>query len=120
MKKRVFVPVIEKKRNLFFRELSPTGALERNIFGIYEPECGNRIDSRCLDVVITPVVAFDSSRHRIGMGGGYFDRTFSYLKFRKHFFHPKLVGVAFACQKVKKIPANPWDIRLSAVVTELN
>ena len=70
-----------------------------------------------LDVVITPLVAFDEYGHRIGMGGGYFDRTFSFLGNRQSWFHPKLVGLAFACQKVEKIQPNPWDIRLFCTIS---
>jgi 5-formyltetrahydrofolate cyclo-ligase len=52
------------------------------------------------------------------MGGGYFDRYFSFLRHRQHWLHPKLIGVAFDCQKVEEIPANPWDIPLYSVITE--
>lgn len=120
MKKRIFAPVVQKNRILHFCELGPNGALQRNIFGLYEPKSKKRIDARALGVVITPVVAFDSDNQRIGMAGGFFDRTFSQLKFRQHYFRPKLIGVAFACQKVERIPSNPWDIRLFDVITELS
>jgi len=56
--------------------------------------------------------------NRVGMGGGCFDRTFAMLKHRNSYLHPKLVGVAFACQKVEEISANAWDIPLFQVVTE--
>jgi 5-formyltetrahydrofolate cyclo-ligase len=52
------------------------------------------------------------------MGGGYYDRTFSFLRGRNALLRPKLVGVAFACQQVEKIPVNPWDIGLYRILTE--
>lgn len=118
MKKRVFAPIIEKNFSMHFREITATTTLQTNNFGLTEPENGKFIHPRSLDVVITPVVAFDSHNHRVGMGGGYFDRTFAFLRHRKTYFHPKLIGVAFDCQKVNEIPANPWDIRLFSVITE--
>ena len=118
MKKRIFAPVTEKNGRLTFREIKADTALYANNFGLLEPRNGETTIARKLDVVITPLVAFDSHNHRIGMGGGYFDRTFSFLLHRNTFLHPKLIGVAFACQKVGEISPNPWDIRLFSVLTE--
>jgi 5-formyltetrahydrofolate cyclo-ligase len=118
MKKRIFAPVIEKNRQMSFQEITPDTRIRINKFGLYEPDGGEIATARMLDVVLTPVVAFDSSNHRVGMGGGYFDTTFSFLKHRIIHFHPKLIGLAFACQKVKEIAPNPWDIPLFTVITE--
>lgn len=118
MKKRVFAPIIEKKFTMQFRELNPESTLVLNQYGLPEPEDGEMIAPRVLDVVITPVVAFDDNCNRLGMGGGYFDRTFSFLKHRKFLFHPKLIGLAFSCQRVEKIAPNPWDIRIFSVIDE--
>jgi 5-formyltetrahydrofolate cyclo-ligase len=116
--KRIFAPVIANKYGMFFRQLLPDTLLERNRFDLWEPVSGTGINVRQLDVVIAPVVAFDDHRHRIGMGGGYFDRRFSFLNHRQRWLRPKLIGVAFDCQKVERIEPNPWDIRLYSVVTE--
>ena len=118
MKKRVFAPKIKKNRAMEFCEVTTAGSLQRNKFGIFEPVSEKSIDTRLLDVVITPLVSFDADYNRIGMGGGYFDRTFAYLKHRRQYFRPKLIGIAFACQKTRNIPANPWDIRLFDVITD--
>jgi 5-formyltetrahydrofolate cyclo-ligase len=118
MKKRVFAPVCEINFRMQFREVSPDTDLRRNRYGIFEPVSGETVTARMLDAVVTPVVAFDRHNHRIGMGGGYFDRTFSFLRHRNAWLHPKLVGVAFACQQVTEITPNPWDIPLFAIVTE--
>lgn len=116
--KRIFCPVMEKNGAMLFRELRPDSTLLRNKFGLWEPVDGEEIPPRRLDLVITPVVAFDRHCNRIGMGGGYFDRCFSFLRHRRSWIAPKLLGVAFACQEVAKISPNPWDIRLYAVYSD--
>jgi len=116
--KRIFAPVVANKYGMFFRQLLPDTILERNRFDLWESVSGDQIDARQLDVVFAPVVAFDNYHHRIGMGSGYFDRRFAFLKHRRHWLRPKLIGVAFDCQKVEKIEPNPWDIRLYCVITE--
>ena len=117
-KKRIFAPVIDFKGYMSFREVRRDTRLERNSFGLWEPVDSAPIAPAKLDVVITPVVAFDTDCHRIGMGGGYFDRTFAYLANRQSWLRPKLIGIAFACQRIEKIEPNPWDIPLYRVVTE--
>ena len=79
---------------------------------------GDEIDPLELDTVVVPMVAFDDAHQRIGMGGGYYDTTFSALRRPRAPRRPKLVGVAFECQKVRKIKANPWDIAVCEVLTE--
>jgi 5-formyltetrahydrofolate cyclo-ligase len=119
-KKRVYVPIIEKHRQMRFVQIKRNTRLERNHFGIWEPVSGTDISSTELDVVVTPLVTFDEKLNRIGMGGGYFDRYFSFLKSNQQWLKPKLVGFAFECQKVEQIGSNPWDIRLYRVITESN
>lgn len=116
MKKRIFVPIVERKYTMKFRELVPQSMLAPNRFGILEPLAGTTIAPHALHVVLTPVVAFDGGNRRIGMGGGYYDRTFAFLRNRRQLLRPKLVGLAFACQRVEKIAANPWDIRTFCIV----
>ena len=115
--KRVFVPVLRKQRQMVFCEIREDTELTQNDFGVWEPTRGFLMPPRNLDVVITPTVVFDKEAHRIGMGGGYFDRAFAFLRHRNHWIRPKLIGVAFDCQKVEKITPKPWDIRLYRVVT---
>lgn len=118
--KRIFAPVLHSRGKMSFREIRPESTLERNSFGVWEPSTGATIGARDLDMVIAPTVAFDDNNNRIGMGGGYFDRCFSFLRYRKYWLRPKLIGVAFACQKIEKITPNVWDIRLYSVITDLN
>ena len=103
-----------------FYPVTPDSQLSKNTFGIWEPVAGEKIDAKSLDLVCAPLVAFDQDGHRIGMGGGYYDRYFSFLANRNRWRQPKLIGLAFDCQKVEKIRPNPWDIRLYSVVTETN
>jgi len=116
--KRIFVPVLCARGKMLFREIRPESTLKRNSFGIWEPVDGEYINPRNIDLVITPTVAFDRQGNRIGMGGGNFDRCFSFLRHRKLWLHPKLVGVAFACQEIEKITPNTWDIRLYGVICD--
>ena len=116
--KRIFVPVTSNKGEMFFREIRPDTTLLQNRMAIWEPDSGDVISPRALQLVVTPTVAFDKSKHRIGMGGGYYDRCFSFLQHRKHWLKPKLAGVAFKCQEVEEITPNTWDIRLYRIFSE--
>jgi 5-formyltetrahydrofolate cyclo-ligase len=116
--KRIFVPVLRNKGKMLFREVGHRTILVRNHYGVWEPADGALISPRQLDIAIAPTVAFDENNNRIGMGGGYFDRCFAYLRLRQLWFRPKLVGVAFDCQKVEKISPNPWDIPLYRVFSD--
>ncbi len=118
MGKQIFAPVLGKNGAMRFRDLNAESRLSLNQFGLMEPQTGKFVDPHRLDIVITPLVAFDSSGNRIGMGGGYFDRCFAFLKGRKIWLHPKLIGLAFDCQRVDAIAPNPWDIGLNRVITE--
>ena len=119
-KKRIFVPVCDTRGNMFFRQLQPETQISKSNFGLWEPVSGPSIDAKKIDIVVTPLVAFDDDLNRIGMGMGYFDRCFHFLRHRKKWLRPKLIGVAFDCQKVEKIVPNPWDIGLCRVITEIS
>ena len=119
-RKSVFVPVIGDGSEMRFVQIKRNTRLELNTFGIWEPVSGSEISAKKLDVVATPLAAFDENCNRIGMGGGYFDRCFHFLRSPRQWSHPKLAGIAFECQRVEKIRPNPWDIRLYRVFTESN
>lgn len=116
--KRIYAPVIHPGGAMSFHEVVRESTLERNKFGVWEPVDGNPIDARLLDVVIAPLVAFDDHGNRIGMGAGYYDRAFAFLRHRRRWLQPKLIGLAFDCQKVEKITPNPWDIPLYRVYSD--
>ena len=118
MKKRIFVPSVQKNSKLKFVEFTNDSKTQPNVYGLQEPVNEETFDPRRLDIVFTPLVAFDLQGNRIGMGGGYYDRTFSFLNNRKYLYKPKLVGLAFDCQRVEHIGASAWDIPLFRVITE--
>ena len=72
---------------------------------------------QALDLVLTPLTVFDAERNRIGMGGGFYDRSFAFRKDPAH-TRPRLVGVAHELQKVEHIEPEDWDVRLDLVVTD--
>jgi 5-formyltetrahydrofolate cyclo-ligase len=116
-RKRLYVPVL-RGMTMRFAELLPGTTLAANVFGIMEPKVGPRIDARKLDLVLTPLVAFDDRGVRVGVGRGYYDRAFQFLRHRSHWRRPKLLGVAYELQRVGALTPNSWDVPLWGVVTE--
>ena len=117
--KQVLLPVIDGPA-LWFAPYKPTTPVLANRFGIPEPAI--KRDRACallaIDLVLMPLVAFDEQGQRLGMGGGYYDRTFACLRHRKHLRGPRLLGAAFALQRRQRLPTQPWDIPLHGAVTE--
>lgn len=105
---------------LWFIEHRQGEPLIKNRFSIPEPSIRlhQPIKPWALDLVIVPLVAFDANGNRLGMGGGYYDRTFAYIKNRQFWRKPMLIGVAHECQRVEHLESNAWDVPLDAVVTE--
>lgn len=118
MKRRIFAPRVRKNGQMQFREFSARSRLSENRFGILEPLEGEVIAPRRLDVVFAPLVAFDTRCERIGWGGGYYDRTFAFANLRHFLARPKLIGLAFACQRVDRVADSSLDVSLFQVVTE--
>jgi len=120
--KRIYLPVLARYGNggLWFRRYTPQTRLSPNRFGIPEPGPyqGRSIPRRQLDLVLTPLVAFDPRGNRLGMGGGFYDRTFAFLHHRRRWQHPRLLGLAYAFQQTETLPAEPWDVPLWGVATE--
>ena len=92
--------------------------MKPNRYGIPEPMDTQPRSARQLDLLLIPLVGFDSAGHRLGMGGGYYDATLAFLRHRRHWRKPRLLGVAYECQKVEALPHDPWDMPLDAVLTE--
>lgn len=116
--KSLYVPVTGRRSRMDFVRLERDSRLVRNAYGLWEPADGESISPRELDVVVTPLAAFDRRRNRIGMGGGFFDRHFRFLRSRTAWLRPKLVGLAFSCQRMEAIIPDAWDVALYRVVDE--
>lgn len=120
--KHCYLPVLHPflKRQLDFKLFTPTSTLRKNCYGILEPfqQENAIIKPRLLDVVIIPLVAFTRSGDRLGMGGGYYDKTFAFKKSKAFCNRPLLIGAAYSFQEVDKLAVEPWDIPLNGIVTE--
>lgn len=119
--KHCYLPVLHPflHGKLVFAPWRADTAMQPNRFGIPEPAGRERrLPTRRLDLVIVPLLGFDRRGVRLGMGGGYYDRTFAFRQRFAGWRKPLLVGFAYAFQRVERLPNKPWDVRLDAVVTE--
>lgn len=116
----VYLPVLHPlyKGKLVFVRFDRDSAMQPNRYGIAEPvyQHGHAIAARFLDVIALPLVAFDEQGQRLGMGGGYYDRTLAFT--RSQGKRPYLIGCAHECQKFDALPAADWDIPLNAIATD--
>lgn len=112
------LPVLHEDGRLRFARWRPGAALVANRFGIPEPDVTDDalLQPQDLDLVVAPLVAFDARGHRLGMGGGWYDRSFAFRAARAA--PPLLVGAAFELQRVDTLDAADWDIALDAICTE--
>ena len=121
MGKQCFLPLLSTHQpgRVCFAPFREGDALEPNQWGILEPVTKARdlVSPRSINLVLVPLVGFDEDCNRLGMGKGFYDRTFSY-KSRTGYNKPKLIGLAYECQKVDQIPTEPWDVRLDGVITD--
>lgn len=115
--KKLYVPTLRGATMTFMR-LPPDPAFGTNFFGILEPAAREPVDARRLDLVLTPLVACDERGTRIGVGRGYYDRCFEFLRERRTWIRPKLAGVAYELQCVPTLDRQPWDIPLWGLITE--
>lgn len=107
-------------RRLWFSRLGEVSHYwSLNRYGILEyAHPRSRVRIWQLDTVFVPMLGFDRQGYRLGMGGGYYDTSLAYLRRRRHWRRPLLVGVAFEAQRLEHLPHDPWDIPVDYVVTE--
>ncbi|TNF36270.1 MAG: 5-formyltetrahydrofolate cyclo-ligase [Gammaproteobacteria bacterium] len=120
-KKQVYLPVLPPTgKSLVFAPFTADTPMVPNRFGILEPDThpNHWIRARQLNLILLPLVAFDPQGNRLGMGGGYYDRSLSFMQHRKQWHSPKLVGLAHDLQKVDSLPCESWDIPLNMIATE--
>lgn len=117
---RVNLPVIHpfSGRHLLFQHYEKNSPMSNNRYGILEPKlnCSQLCIVQNLDFLLMPLVAFDQQGNRLGMGGGYYDRTLAQAQ-QQQWEKPCLIGIAHQCQEVAALPVASWDIPLDYIVT---
>lgn len=118
--KQLYLPIVESGNTLSFAEWCADTTLVNNRYGIAEPPASatRRLPAE-LDIIIIPLVAWDMRCHRLGMGGGYYDRALAdYRKPRPDGQQPVLVGVAHEVQRTERIGREQWDVTMDYIATE--
>lgn len=122
LRKILYLPVLSRLSHdrLWFAEAGPKTKLTPNRFGIPEPVVESRdlVRAQELDLILLPLVGFDDQGNRLGMGGGFYDRSLEFLRHRNHWRKPHLLGIAYDFQRVNGLAADPWDVPLQGVVTD--
>jgi len=123
--KRCYLPVLQpgQENRLWFIRYDATTPLIKNRYGIDQPRAHYRqsFPAKRLDLVLMPLVGFDSNGGRLGMGGGFYDRTFAFKKLitaQNSSCAPYLLGLAHECQQAEQLTLANWDIPLSAIATD--
>jgi len=120
--KATYLPVLSAwpRTKMVFQRVRPGEKLKPNRFRILEPRVniGQQRKVWALDLVLLPLVGFDEAGGRLGMGGGFYDRSLAYLARRQSWRKPTLLGLAHECQKVEKLTQASWDVPLAGTVTD--
>ncbi|WP_409315861.1 5-formyltetrahydrofolate cyclo-ligase [Pseudomonas sp. KCJK9016] len=120
--KKTYLPVLSAwpRTKMVFQQISPGEKLRRNRFRILEPRVNPARQRKiwALDLVLLPLVGFDDVGGRLGMGGGFYDRSLAYLARRQNWRKPTLLGLAHECQKVERLAQASWDVPLQGTVTD--
>lgn len=122
-KKKLYLPRLAAwpQQHMVFQRFRQPDRLKPNRFGILEPACNpkTQISPRILNLILMPLVGFDPYGGRLGMGGGFYDRSLAFIQRRTYKAHPPtLLGLAHECQKVSRLPLASWDIPLDGIVTD--
>ncbi|GMQ91163.1 MAG: 5-formyltetrahydrofolate cyclo-ligase [Gammaproteobacteria bacterium] len=122
MGKQCYLPVLNQSRihPLRFAHFNEDSALVTNRFDIPEPVIHprNLVHAVNLDLILLPLVGFDTRGNRLGMGGGFYDRCLQFMNRRQFWQNPTLVGLAYHQQLSDKIRPDAWDVKLHAIVTD--
>ena len=120
--KATYLPVLSAwpRTKMVFQRVRPGDKLSPNRFRILEPRVNAKRQRQvwALDLVLLPLVGFDDAGGRLGMGGGFYDRSLAYLARRQHWRKPTLLGLAHECQKVGRLAQASWDVPLAGTVTD--
>ncbi|MBS0557513.1 MAG: 5-formyltetrahydrofolate cyclo-ligase [Proteobacteria bacterium] len=114
------LPMLSGDDTLQFAPWQPGAALATNRFGIPEPDVTpeRRFTANDLDVALVPLVGFDRCGNRLGSGGGWYDRSFAFLRELPRPARPVLVGIGYHFQEVAKLDAESWDVRMDFIATD--
>lgn len=115
-KKKCYLPLL-LKNSLEFGIYEKNTPLRLNRYNIAEPDVASNFPKDQLDLVCMPLVGFDLDGHRLGMGGGYYDRTFEFIR-DQHVAKPFMLGLAYEAQRLPRVPVESWDIPMDGVLTE--
>jgi len=123
MGKRCYLPVLHPlgHKQLWFARYKTGDHLRKNYFDLAEPTIDKtRLKPWALDLVLMPLVGFDRSGNRLGMGGGFYDRAFAFLNHTPHNKPraPVLMGVAHQCQEITGLTREAWDVAFNYVATD--
>jgi 5-formyltetrahydrofolate cyclo-ligase len=122
LRKILYLPVLSPLAHdrLWFAEAKPKTKLVPNRFGIPEPAvpARNLVRAQELDLILMPLVGFDDHGNRLGMGGGFYDRSLEFLRHRHRWHKPQVLGIAYDFQRVNGLAPDPWDIPVQGVVTD--
>ncbi|MBL4780695.1 MAG: 5-formyltetrahydrofolate cyclo-ligase [Porticoccaceae bacterium] len=117
----IYLPVLHplKHNRLYFARHRKQSKLHHNRFGIAEPPLGHNplAPLWTLDIILLPLVAFDRRGNRLGMGGGFYDRSLAALS-NGVMKRPLLIGLAHHCQEVAQLESQNWDIPLNIIATD--
>lgn len=120
--KATYLPVLSAwpRTKMVFQRIRPGEKLIPNRFRILEPRHNLARQRKvwALDLILLPLVGFDDVGGRLGMGGGFYDRSLAYLARRKTWRKPTLLGLAHECQKVERLAQASWDVPLQGTVTD--
>ncbi len=105
--------VIGRRLPLAFRAWAPGEPLQRGVLGIPFPAAGAA--DLVPEILLVPLLAFDRRGHRLGYGGGYYDRTLADLRAKGPVF---AIGVGYAFQEMDQVPSASFDQRVDAIATE--
>lgn len=114
-----YLPVLAPNNSLWFVRYRPGDRLKKNRFGIPEPiNLASKRKPWALGLVLLPLVGFDRLGGRLGMGGGFYDRSFKKCLYSPKMTGPQLMGLAHRCQELAFIEQESWDIPLSLIATD--
>ena len=117
---RLYFPRITDYRAARMRFYAQAQSERLNRFGIAEPAASlPTLNARALDLVFVPLVGFDDSGARLGMGKGYYDRAFAFRRARTSWHRPRLIGLAFEIQRLPRIETAAHDVGLDGIITEM-